>query len=111
MIAPVALSCRNTLVALNVYDDPHHRPVVVADGGTFVDGRPYDAWTGHYIRIRRATLPPQLASIRVIACNIISDVALIDDDDPLVPVDERYCRGPFTAIACEPNRCWLAGWY
>ena len=29
----------------------------------------------------------------------------------LLPVDERYCRGPFTALLCEPDRCWVAGWY
>ena len=90
-------------VAIGVYDDPRGRPVVVVDGDRFVDGRP----EGHAIRVR--SIPPHLTSTLVVGCGVIAPVTLIDGD--LVPIDERYCRGPFTAIMCEPDRCWVAGWY
>jgi hypothetical protein len=90
-------------VAIGVYDDPRGRPVIVVDGDHFIDGRPAD----HAIRVRQ--LPPHLTSTLVVGCGVIAEVQLVDGD--LVPIDERYCRGPFTAIMCEPDRCWMAGWY
>ena len=107
-----------TIGAVGLFDDPHHRPLIVLDwtpaGYDFVDGRPYDASRGHYIRVRHASIPKRLESAYVIGCGQIHVVELVRDDDgvdPLLPVDERYCRGPFTAIMCEPDRCWVAGWY
>jgi hypothetical protein len=87
------------------FADP--RPVFVFDGG-LVDGRPGD----HAIRVRRSTLPPRLEATYVLGCGATRRVEGHADGDALVlPVDERSCRGPFTAIACEPDRCWIAGWY
>jgi hypothetical protein len=95
---------------VGVYADPKHRPIIALDwtpaGYDFVDGRPYDTADGHYIRVRH--VPQHVESAHVIGCNVISDVALVAD---LISVDERFCRGPFTAIVCEPERCWVAGWY
>ena len=110
------LGSRFTIEAIGVYDDLHYRPIVVLDasptGETFVDGRPYDTSHGHFIRVRRASMPKQLEATYVIGCAQIQRVELVDDgEDPLVPIDERYCRGPFDAIMCEADRCWLAGWY
>lgn len=99
------------------FDDPRHRPLVVFDwtptGSRFVDGEPYDAPLRHFIRVRRTSLPAHLESTYVIGCGEARHVELVDDGDgnALLPVDERYCRGVFTAIACEPTRCWVAGWY
>jgi hypothetical protein len=107
-----------TIGAVGLFDDPHHRPIIVLDwtpaGYDFVDGRPYDTSRGHYIRVRHESAPKRLESAYVIGCGQIHEVELVRDDDgvdPLLPVDERYCRGPFTAIMCEPDRCWVAGWY
>jgi Family of unknown function (DUF6056) len=106
-----------TITTLGLFDDPQHRPVVVLDWAPerteLVDGRPYDESRGHFIRVTRASLPRRLESTFVIGCAQINRVELVvdDDEDPLVPVDERFCRGPFTAIMCQPDRCWVAGWY
>ncbi len=97
-----------TITAVGLFDDTRHRPIIVLDGDDFVDGRPYDASSGHYIRVRHASIPKRLESAYVIGCGQRTDVELAGDD---LPVDERYCRGPFTAIVCEPDRCWVAGWY
>ncbi len=103
---------RSTIRAVGLFDDLRHRPIVVADGDAFVDGRPYDESRGHFIRVRRDSMPRRLVATYTIGCNLIDRVELVEGgDDPLVPVDERYCRGPFTAIMCEPDRCWVAGWY
>jgi hypothetical protein len=75
-------------------------------GYTFVDGRPEDNERGHFIRVR--DLPKHVEASYVIGCGAVERVEPAGD---LVPVDERWCRGPFTAIACERDRCWLAGWY
>ena len=100
------------MIADGLYDDPQHRPTVVLAGDAFVDGRPYDAPTGHYIRVRGASIPQRLLSTHVRGCDLIDEVELIPDGaDMLVPVDERYCRGPFTAVMCDPVLCWVAGWY
>jgi hypothetical protein len=117
LLAPLTRGlARFTIAAVGVYDDPHHRPIIVLDwtpaGTEFVDGRPYDTLEGHYIRIRRASMPKRVVSAHVIGCGELHQVELgYEDDDPLVAVDERDCRGPFTAILCEPDRCWVAGWY
>jgi hypothetical protein len=92
------------------------RPLVVLDWTPartrVVAGEPYDAPSGRYIRVRRATLPTGVDSMYVIGCRQLERVEPIDDGDyVLLAVDERYCRGVFTAIACEPARCWMAGWY
>jgi hypothetical protein len=110
---------RFTSRALGVYDEPKHRPLVVIDwtpdrGYTFVDGRPYDESRGHFIRVRRDTVPPRLETTYITGCGWPNKVELVIDGadaDPLIPVDERFCRGPFTAIMCEPDRCFIAGWY
>jgi hypothetical protein len=109
---------RYTVRAIGVYDDPKHRPILAVDwtpdGYGFVDGRPLDAPGGHFIRIRAETMPARAEAAYMIGCNVINKVKVVidhDGGDPLIPVDERYCRGPFTAVVCEPTRCWLAGWY
>jgi len=107
-----------TIRAEGLYDDPRGRPVIVLDrtaaGDAFVDGRPEDTSAGHVIRVRRASIPSHLESTRIIGCAQHHEVLpQVDDDggDALLPVDERFCRGPFTAIMCDPDRCWVAGWY
>ncbi|HEY5924722.1 MAG TPA: DUF6056 family protein [Kofleriaceae bacterium] len=104
--------------SIGLFDAPRHRPVIVIDwtphGYKFVDGRPHDEARGHFIRVQAASMPKRLESTYVLGCGIINEVKLVIDSDgadPLVPVDERYCRGPFTAFMCEPDRCWVAGWY
>jgi hypothetical protein len=96
-----------TIRAFGLFDDPAHRPLYVISGAAFVDGRPYDEARGHFIRVEH--LPPRTEATYVISCGTATRVERVDD--VLIPVDERYCRGPFTAIACEPDRCWVAGWY
>jgi hypothetical protein len=102
--------------AVQAFDDPRHRPVVAVEwtpnGYAFVDGRPYDDARGHFIRVLRTTLPAHVESTSVIGCGRTRRVEHVDDAAAvLLPVDERDCRGPFTAIMCEPDRCWVAGWY
>jgi hypothetical protein len=109
---------RFTVTAVRLYDDPRRRPLVVAEwtprGYAFVDGRPHDSSDGHFIRVRRATLPNHVASTFLIGCGERYDVEPVLDATgahALLAVDERTCRGPFTAIMCEPDCCWVAGWY
>ena len=109
---------RFTVSAVRLFDDPQRRPIIVVHwtpgGYDFVDGRPYDETRGHFIRVRRATMPAHVDTTYVMGCGMIDKVEPIVDDieaDPLLPVDERLCRGPFTAIMCEADRCWVAGWY
>jgi hypothetical protein len=104
--------------ATDVWTDPRKRPLVViertADGFAFVDGRPHDEARGHFIRVRADSVPANVISTHVVGCEGAERVELIVDHpgaDPLIFVDERFCRGPFTAIMCEPDRCWIAGWY
>jgi Family of unknown function (DUF6056) len=81
-------------------------------GATFIDGRPYNTPRGHFIRVDRATIPDDIEATFVTGCEATTRVTLTDDADALlVPVDERECRGPFTVIMCQPERCWIAGWY
>ena len=92
------------------FRDP--RPVLVADHGTYVDGWPYDDSRGHFIRIQPDSLPAHLQATFVLGCGEVHRVLpLPDAAGILLPVDERQCRGVFTAIMCEPDRCWIAGWY
>jgi len=81
-------------------------------GTTFIDGRPYNTARGHFIRVDRATIPDDIEATFVTGCEATTRVTLTSDADAmLVPVDERECRGPFTAIMCQADRCWIAGWY
>jgi hypothetical protein len=107
---------RVSVRSLGLYDDPRHRPLIAIEwsesGFTFVDGRPYDEPRGHFIRVRGDTLPKRIDTTIVVGCGIREEPRLVrEGNDVLIPVDERYCRGPFTAILCEPDRCWMAGWY
>jgi hypothetical protein len=109
---------RFAVTAVGLYDDPRHRPIIVAEWTphryAFVDGHPHDNARGHFIRIRGATMPQRVESTFLIGCGEIYKVKpQVEgvDADPLLPVDERRCRGPFTAFICEPERCWVAGWY
>lgn len=92
------------------------RPVLVAlwspPRHVFVDGAPHDDVTGHYIRVASATLPDHVVESFVVGCGDRHAVSPVRRDGfLLLPVDERYCRGPFIALICEPDRCWVAGWY
>ncbi|HEY0191929.1 MAG TPA: DUF6056 family protein, partial [Kofleriaceae bacterium] len=92
------------------------RPVVVAlwapPRTTFVDGAPYDDVTGHYIRVADASTPGPIVESFVVGCGDRYTVAPVQRDGAtLLPIDERYCRGPFTALVCEATRCWVAGWH
>jgi hypothetical protein len=94
----------------DLFDDPQHRPLYVLDWTPdhveLVEGRPYEDERGHFIRVRNP--PPNLESAYVTGCKWSHRVELAGD---LIPIDERYCRGPFTAILCEPERCWVGGWF
>jgi hypothetical protein len=102
---------------VGLFEDPRRRPLLVVEvsptGDTFVDGHPEDTPGGHAIRVTRTTLPPRLEQAYVIGCGLVQATALPGDsaDDPRLAVDERFCRGPFTAIVCQSDRCWVAGWY
>ena len=108
-----------TVVGTDALGEPRHRPIVVfawtPARTRFVDGAPDDEPDGHFIRVRRATIPDGAGDAYVRGCNVVDRVALVDDDDgaadPLVPIDERFCRGPFTAFLCDAEQCWVAGWY
>jgi hypothetical protein len=98
------------------FADSRHRPLLALAwtprGWHFVDGSPYDTAAGHFIRIHAATLPPTVESFSIVGCGDTMPVAPVRTDDAvLLRVDERVCRGVFTAIACEPDVCWVAGWY
>ena len=99
------------------FADPKRRPIVMMEwtpsGYTFVDGSPYDESRGHFIRVRATSMPKRLESTYVIGCGHVQPVKILFDDHagPLLPVNERDCRGAFTALMCEPDRCWIAGWY
>jgi hypothetical protein len=94
----------------DLYADPLDRPLYVLDWTpertTFVEGYPYSDERGHFVRVRNP--PAKIDSAYVAGCGWFHEVELVGD---LIPIDERYCRGAFTAILCEPTRCWVAGWY
>lgn len=103
-----------TITATGVFAD--RRPLQLLAwtpaGEQFVDGRPTDEPSGHFIRVRRETLPAHVVDSYTIGCGAAQRVDPIDDGAAiLLAVDERYCRGPFTAVVCERARCWIAGWY
>jgi hypothetical protein len=104
------------ITTTGLFADPHRRPLYVLAwtpaGERFVTGGPDDDDDGHFIRVRRATLPAAIEETYVTGCGITERVEPVPAGDGVrLPVDERYCRGPFTAIACEHARCWVAGWY
>jgi hypothetical protein len=93
---------------------PDRRPIIVVEwtprGETFFDGWPQDDEQGHFIHV--TTLPRAVESTFVSGCGTTLRVEPIADGDHWrIPVDERLCRGVFTAVACEPARCWMVGWY
>ena len=95
---------------------PLGRPALVAEwtprGWTTVVGVPFDDLRGHFIRVDRSTIPRRVREMYIAGCGDIARASAIPDGDALLlPVDERICRGAFTAFACEPDRCWVAGWY
>jgi hypothetical protein len=98
------------LLEADLFADPLERPLYVLDWTpdhtTLVEGYPYSDDRGHFVRVRNP--PANLESAYVTGCGWFHEVELVGD---LVPIDERYCRGAFTAILCEPTRCWVAGWY
>ena len=107
---------RVTIEAHGVFPDSQRRPVIVLDGTqrsyALVDGRPFDDARGHFIRVRGGTSPARVEAWYVLGCGERPQVMpQREGADLLLVVDERTCRGPFTAIACEPERCWIAGWY
>jgi len=92
------------------------RPALVAEwtarGWSYVVGTPEDDLRGHFIRIVAATLPRRTQAMYVAGCGALErELPIPDGDAFLLPVDERVCRGVFTAYACEPDRCWVAGWF
>jgi hypothetical protein len=110
-----ALRFRIDVVGLP-FEDPRRRRVVAVDwsphGWTFVDGRPYDDTRGHFIRVLRSTIPERVEATYITGCGETRRVEPVDEGPAvLLAVDERHCRGPFTAVMCEPYRCWIAGWY
>ncbi|HEU0030569.1 MAG TPA: DUF6056 family protein [Kofleriaceae bacterium] len=115
----VAHEPRTIVVEDLAFADPWRRPVIAVEstreGFTFVDGRPHDDLRGHFIRVVRATIPAAVDTLFVTGCGLtwrLERFEILDDDRALLlPVDERMCRGPFAALACEPERCWVAGWY
>jgi hypothetical protein len=119
LLAPVGdhalRSLRIELLGLP-FDDPVRRPVNVvawtSSGFRYVEGVPHDDSNRHVIRVRAATIPPAVDSTYVLGCQQTKRVEPVRDGDTvLLAVDERDCRGPFTAVMCEPHVCWIAGWY
>lgn len=113
--APSTLA-RVTLEAHGVFVDARHRPVVVFEGTprgfVLVDGRPFDDTRGHFIRVHDRSIPEPVEAWYVLGCGQQQSVEpLAEAGDSLLHVDERACRGPFTAIACAAERCRIAGWY
>ena len=107
---------RVTIEAHGMFTDSQRRPVIVFVGTqrsyALVDGRPFDDARGHFIRVRGQTRPAHVEAWYVLGCGERSQVTpRREGADLLLAVDESLCRGPFTAIACEPDRCWIAGWY
>ncbi|MFT3700164.1 MAG: DUF6056 family protein [Kofleriaceae bacterium] len=104
-----------TIEAHGLFVDSQRRPVIVFDGTpqehTLIDGRPYDDARGHFIRVRDRAAATGFDWF-VLGCGERQHVTpVVDGRDALLPVDESNCRGPFTAIACDDARCWVAGWY
>jgi hypothetical protein len=101
-------------------DDPKRRPIYVVewtpDGDfVFLDGRPYDDSKAQpFIRVWSKSLPPTITDSYVVACGRTRRVEPVPDHDegvgPMLPIDLE-CRGTYTGVMCEPDRCWIAGRY
>ena len=108
---------RLTRFAIGALGLPIARRVLVtewtpATGWQTIVGAPYDDPRGHFVRIDRATLPPRPLAMYMLGCGAVQPVDALDDAaGVLLPVDETVCRGVFTALACERDRCWIAGYY
>ena len=102
------------------FEDPQHRPLYVVDwtpqgGFTFVDGRPYDDTKTHsFIRVWSGSVPPNVTESYVVACGQTLRVDPVPDEEdhlgPMLPI-QLACRGTYTGVMCEPDRCWIAGRY
>jgi hypothetical protein len=102
------------------FADPQQRPIRVfewtpAGGFVFVDAHAFDDALGHpYIRIWGTSVPPRATDFYVVGCGKQRRVEPVLDQvqrvGPMLPVAVE-CHGVYTAIACEPERCWLAGRY
>ncbi len=102
-------------------EDPKTRPIYVLEwtpegGFVFVDGRPYDdTKTQPFIRVWSKSLPKTpVVDAYVVACGATRRVELVPDHDedvgPMLPIDLE-CRGTYTGVLCEADRCWIAGRY
>jgi hypothetical protein len=102
------------------FDDPKKRPVVVVDwtpatGFVFVEARPYDdSSTRPFIRVWRDTVPAGVIDSYIVACGKTVRVELVPDHDqdigPMFPLSLE-CRGIYTGLMCQADRCWLVGRY
>ncbi|HSN25783.1 MAG TPA: hypothetical protein VLT45_05840, partial [Kofleriaceae bacterium] len=83
-----------------------------AAGWRTVVGTPHDDIRGHFVRVDPATLPAGPLAMYMLGCDTVARVDPVPDGPALLlPVDESVCRGEFLALACQPDRCWIAGWY
>jgi hypothetical protein len=102
------------------FADPQRRPIRVfewtpAGGFVFVDSHAFDDELGHpYIRIWRSSVPARANELYVLGCGKQRRVEPVPDRvhhvGPMLPIAVE-CHGVYTALACEPDRCWLAGRY
>lgn len=105
-----------TIEAHGVFVDSRRRPVIVFEGTphgfVLIDGRPFDDTRGHFIRVHDGSIPEPVEVWYVVGCGERQRVEpLAEAGYSLLRVDEHACRGPFTAIACGPERCRISGWY
>ena len=83
-----------------------------ATGWQYIVGNPYDDWRGHFVRVEASTLPHASLAYYMLGCGALAPVdPIVERDAVLLPVDESWCRGEFFALACQRDRCWIAGWY
>jgi hypothetical protein len=102
------------------FADPRHRTVWVVEwtrdhGFTFVDGHAFDDDLRRpHIRIWDDSMPPAANEFYVIGCGQQRRVEPVPDEKhhvgPMLPLT-LSCHGVYTGIACEPDRCWIAGRY
>lgn len=102
------------------FADPKQRPIYVVvwtpeHGFEFVDGRLHDDDLGRpYIRVWGDSVPKRWTESYVIGCGKTHAVEPVpdtrDDVGPMLPIPVE-CRGVYTGLMCEPDRCWLAGRY
>jgi hypothetical protein len=86
-----------TITEVGLFDSK--RPLYLIDHSTFYAGRP----EGHAVRVDHTS-----DETYVVGCG---EAHRATASDGLVPIDERFCRGPFTVVTCERDRCAVAGWY